>query len=379
MKNKLEIKDRIEFLTNEIIRHNKLYYGSGNVKISDAQYDALYVELINLENAYPEFRKDYSPTIKITKPNDDGLVKHGLPMLSIKTDTSYSSDVPFIFDKYVKNELRRQQINVDSTVEYIGELKYDGLAINLVYLNSHLKYALLRGDGFLGEDVTHAVLHVNNIPKQIATNAKLIEIRGELLLEKDKLQRLNDTRNKNGEKPYTTARNAASGIVRTLQASKEFYANLSFITYSIGKIIQGPSYATQSGLLSSLKELGFPINYTVIKDIVSSNPADLKKWFELVESKRHLLPFEIDGVVYKVNDFNLCNVLGFNAKEPKWAIAHKFHPTYSISRVLKIDLQVGRTGAITPVAKVTPTKVGGVVVSSVTLHNEQEINRKKDI
>lgn len=373
-------QERIAYLSAEVTRHNRLYH-LGEPEISDAQYDALYRELVALEQLHPAYVLADTPTKYIQTPSSSGVgqvFKHTAPMLSIKTDTSYSEEVPIEFDKYVRAELKREGIETQGqSVDYIGELKYDGLAINLVYVYGTLTHALIRGDGYEGEDCLYAIRHIRTIPKKLSFQIPLLEVRGEVLLNRDQLSKINSVRENLNLKKYANPRNAAAGIIRTLDGSEWLYSSLIFATYGIGGIVGHPGFKTQLEMLKTLSFWGFPVYTHFDNAITSANPEKLKRWFNQIDKRRDQIPFDIDGVVYKVNDLALRAFLGFNAKEPKWAIAHKFPPQAAITTLRSIELQVGRTGSITPVAKLDPVRVGGVEVSSITMHNEQEINRKR--
>lgn len=363
-------------LTAELNQLCSMYHTLGVSLVPDSVYDAKYLQLQQLEEYYPHWVQPNSPTRKVGAPVQESskTITMTVPMLSIKTHTDCESSTATAFDTYIKEQLRSSD-----PIEYCCELKYDGLSINLRYRHGHFVSANLRGDGSVGEDVTVNASALTSFPKVLLWEnpAESVEIRAECIFLKQDFDALNKRQQERidkgikGIKPYANARNAVAGLIRRSGDSLLSSANLQIFAYGLGECSGYTPPAKQSELLDTLASWGFrPTNRQVVSD-----PAMLSKWHELVNNKRDDLEFEIDGVVYKVNDRSIQDTLGFNAREPKWAIAHKFAPQEKLTRLKEIDLQVGRTGRITPVGKIDPVAVGGVVVSSVNLHNEDEIRR----
>jgi DNA ligase (NAD+) len=380
-----QLKIRAEYLRTELNKHNELYYGSDNPAIPDAEYDRLFQELQSIENQYPELLIEDSPTKRVGGKALSFFksVTHKVPMLSIRTETEIKAEGAIAFDSRIRKELNDTQLD---SLEYITELKYDGLAINLRYENGLLVQASTRGDGYTGEDVTENVKTIRRIPLRLKASKvaipEVVEVRGEIYMSREDFNSLNYQQNHLMHKGDKTAktfmnpRNAAAGSLRQLDSKVTAKRILSFFAYGAGEISPQPEHGlfkTHTELLSTLKSWGIQVS-----DMIGTakNAEELIAYHQHVESIRDQLPFEIDGVVYKVNSLSTQKELGFVSREPRWAVAHKFAPQEQITKVLSIDVQVGRTGKLTPVARLHPVLVGGVMVTNATLHNELEAWRK---
>lgn len=366
----------IKQLQTSLRYHAYRYYVLDDPEIPDAEYDRLYQRLQSLENEHPSTRTPDSPTQRILGNVLNGFksVKHSVPMLSIRTETDASASGAETFDRRIRQELGLNQVN--PAMQYIAELKFDGLAMNLRYEYGILVQAATRGDGENGEDVTHNVRTINQIPLRIITDhipPAVLEVRGEVFMRRNDFEILNNHQRTNNEKTFVNPRNAAAGSVRQLDPSITAQRRLSFYAYGVGEVVGWNTPSTHSQLLHELSLLGFPIckHYAVVK-----GPNELVLFYNHVARLRDQLPFDIDGVVYKVNDRIMQKKLGYIASEPRWAVAHKFPAQEQMTRLLDIQIQVGRTGKLTPVAKLDPVFVGGVTVSNATLHNEDEVERK---
>lgn len=366
--------DRAAFLRAEIERHNHAYYVLDAPTVPDAEYDRLYRELEALEAEHPELRTADSPTQRVGGAPLPGLaaVRHAVPMLSIRTETDTTEQGVRNFDTRVRNALGLGPS--DPPVEYLGELKFDGLAISLRYEHGLLVRAATRGDGETGEDVTHNVRTIRQIPLRLAGRAPaLIEIRGEIYMRRDDFDVLNARQREAGEKVFVNPRNAAAGAVRQLDSRIAARRPLSFFAYGLGEHTGFVLPATQADLLERFADFGVPV---CEHRSVSSGVDGLIEFHARIAALRNALPYDIDGVVYKVNRADLQRELGFVTREPRWAVAHKYPAQEEITRLLDIGVQVGRTGALTPVARLEPVFVGGVTVTNATLHNQDEIDRK---
>ena len=354
-------------------RHAHAYYTLDAPLITDAEYDRLFRELAALEAAHPELIDPASPTQRIGAAPLPSLkaATHSVPMRSIHTETDDTPAGAFAFDRRVRDALGMTP--EDAPIEYSAELKFDGLAVSLRYEHGRLVRAATRGDGSTGEDVTHNVLTVGEIPHRIDLDLPVLEVRGEIYMRRDAFARLNQRANATGERTFVNPRNAAAGAIRQLDASMAARRPLSFFTYGLGEHDPTRVPASQSGLLDWLSGLGFPV-CPVRERVLGAAP--LAAFHERVAALRASLPYEVDGVVYKVDDFRLQEELGFVSREPRWAVAHKFPAEEAITQLIDIDVQVGRTGALTPVARLAPVFVGGVTVTNATLHNQDEIDRK---
>ncbi|MBK7665006.1 MAG: NAD-dependent DNA ligase LigA [Sterolibacteriaceae bacterium] len=361
-------------LRAEIERHNRAYYELDAPTIPDAEYDRLFRELQALEHEHPELLAPDSPTRRVGgaplahfKP-----VRHLVPMLSIRTETDTEDSGAFNFDARVRRELGLG--DGDPPVEYAAELKFDGLAISLRYENGILVRGATRGDGETGEDVTQNVRTVRAIPLRLRGDAPaLLEVRGEIHMRRDDFEAFNARALAAGEKTLVNPRNGAAGSIRQLDPAVTRKRPLSFFAYGIGEVDGWTLPPTHSALLDALVDRGLPV---CVERMVGQGAAALAAFHRKVADKRMSLPFDIDGVVYKVNSLALQARLGFVSREPRWAVAHKYPAQEALTQLIEIEIQVGRTGALTPVARLAPVFVGGVTVTNATLHNEDEIRRK---
>lgn len=360
------IQLRMQKLADEIEKHNKAYYIDNAPTVSDEVYDSLFQELARLEHEYPQFKSPVSPTQRVGAVVQSELkkVSHAVPMLSIHTETDYTAQGAYDFDARVRRELEFTQ---DQPIDYDCELKFDGLAINLRYVDGILTEAATRGDGYTGEDVTANVKTIKTIPLKVEGFPKVFEVRGEVIMHKDVFRKLNEEQEAVGAKLFANPRNAAAGSLRQLDSSLTAKRNLNFYAYGYGEVSEMP-VQSQSELLDYLASKGFPVarDRTVVR-----TPEELEAFHQEVARIRHDLPFDIDGVVYKVNSFARQKQLGFVSREPRWAVAHKYPPEEVQTQVLDITVQVGRTGKLTPVARLKPVFVGGTTISNVSLHNEE--------
>lgn len=361
-------------LEADLERWNREYYVEDSPSVSDAVYDQAFRRLQALEAEYPQLVSPTSPTLRVggAPKSDMAKVTHSVPMLSIHTETDFSAEGARAFDERVRNALGLKP--EDPPVEYVAELKFDGLAINLRYEKGVLVSAATRGDGIVGEDVTANARTIRTIPlKLTGIYPEILEVRGEAIMHTEDFLALNKKQEEAGEKTFVNARNAAAGCLRQLDPSVTAKRRLHFYAYSLGEVSTeaGPFAESQEGSLERLKSLGFPVADT---RRICHSPEELEAFHLYVAKIRNTLPFGIDGVVYKVNRFDLQRRLGFVAREPRWACAHKYPPEEAFTKVLGIDVQVGRTGRLTPVARLEPVFVGGANVSNATLHNEDFIH-----
>lgn len=374
--NEQEAKKRIVQLRTLIELYDYAYYVNDRPEVPDTEYDQLFQELIQLEKKYPKLVTQTSPTQRISPRRSEafGEMKHGLPMLSITTETDVSLESIKRFQQSVYETLNEPPWE---DIEYFGELKYDGLAINLVYEKGILVQAGTRGDGLVGEDVTANIKTIRNVPLKLLKEAPgRLEVRGEVIMSHASFNAYNEEMKRLGKPGLMNPRNAAAGSVRQLDPSLTAKRKLEFYAYGIGHYEGFKRPETQALLLAKLQKLGFkvhPLNI-LAKGVISAEKLYL--YYCDVQARRNQLGFDIDGVVYKVNRFSYQEKLGITGREPKWAIAHKFAAQEVSTLLTAIDIQVGRTGALTPVGRLTPVEVGGVVVSNVTLHNQDEIDRK---
>ncbi|HEX5682872.1 MAG TPA: NAD-dependent DNA ligase LigA [Ideonella sp.] len=362
-------------LRAQLNHHAHLYYVLDAPELPDAEYDKLFRELEAIEAAHPELRTADSPTQRVIGQVLPGLVpvKHTVPMLSIRTETDTTAGGAEAFDARVRRELGLAE--GDPPIEYAAELKFDGLAINLRYEDGVLVQAATRGDGETGEDVTHNIRTIGQIPLRLIgkTPPPVLEVRGEVYMRRDDFERLNERQREKGGKTFINPRNTAAGAVRQLDNRSLADKKLSFFAYGLGDVQGWERPPTHSAILDAIAAFGLPVN---ADRTVAQGCAGLVEFHQRIAEKRDALPFDIDGVVYKVNDRALQQKLGFVSREPRWAVAHKYPAQEQMTRVLGIDIQVGRTGKLTPVAKLEPVFVGGTTVSNATLHNEDETRRK---
>jgi DNA ligase (NAD+) len=370
-----EARARAQALRAELERHNRLYYVDDNPEISDTDYDSLFNELQQLEDKFHELRTPDSPTQRVGgAPREELLpVRHAVPMLSIRTETDTEDSGAEKFDARIRRELRLAP--GDPPVEYAVELKFDGVAINLRYEDGELAQAATRGDGETGEDVTANVRTIRSIPYRLGKKIPLLEVRGEIFMHRTDFERLNERQRAAGERLYVNPRNAAAGAVRQLDPKVTARRPLRFSAHGFGQL-DGISFDTQSEFLDRIEALGLPVFPKKAERKVARGAAELVAFHRSVSQRREALPFDIDGVVYKVNSLALQRKLGYVAREPRWAVAHKYPAQEQTTEVLQIEIQVGRTGVLTPVARLKPVFVGGVTVTNATLHNEDELRRK---
>ena len=365
---------RAAALRREIRAHDRRYYEEDAPTISDAEYDALFRELQSIESQFPALVTGDSPTQRVggTRAAEFAPVAHRIPMLSIRTETDTTENGATEFDARIRRELKLA--DDAPPVAYMAELKFDGLAVSLRYEHGALTVAATRGDGETGEDVTANVRTIGAIPAKLRRQAPpVLEVRGEIYMTRADFARLNERQEAAGQKRYVNPRNTAAGAVRQLDPAMTAQRPLAFFSYGIGETEGWTLPPTQSALFDALAAFGLPVN---CDRRIAHGAAELAAFYEDVRARRGDLPFEIDGVVYKVDSLELQRTLGFRTREPRWAVAHKFPPEEMLTRLLAIDVQVGRTGAITPVARLAPVFVGGTTVTNVTLHNEDEIRRR---
>lgn len=360
---------RVAQLTQAINQANQAYYVQDNPSIPDAEYDRLFHELKALEERFPQLRTAYSPTQRVGAAalKSFGEVSHFVPMLSL--ENAFTQEDLWAFDKRIKDRLK----SVDA-LAYCCEPKYDGIAVSLLYENGILVRGATRGDGAVGEDITQNVRTIRTIPLQLVGDGwpARLEVRGEIYMTKSGFTALNETARKNGDKLFANPRNAAAGSLRQLDSTVTQSRPLFMCAYSVGLVEGGSVPDEHFALLNKLKTWGFSISHEVC---LAQNIEACWAYYQHIMEKRSQLPFDIDGVVFKVNSGQLQQQLGFVSRAPRWAIAHKFPAQEEITQLLEVDFQVGRTGTITPVARLAPVFVGGVTVSNATLHNKDEIER----
>jgi len=366
---KENIKNKIQDLIEKISAFDYQYYVLDNPSISDFEYDKIFKSLVDLENKNPELIRPDSPSQRVGGKALDAFesVIHRQAMLSL--NNAFEEDELMAFDKRIKDD-----IGIDE-VEYAVEPKFDGLAITLTYENGIFVQGATRGDGYTGENVTHNLKTIRSIPTKLNhTNPpKLLEVRGEVLMLKKDFELLNQKQESLGEKKFANPRNAAAGSLRQLDPKITATRPLSFFSYGLGICEPNLNLKNHTETIQLLKQFNLPIS-----DLSSSvkGVKGLQSFYNKVLKLRDTLSYDIDGVVYKVNSFNYQSELGFVSRAPRWAIAHKFPAEEALTEILDINVQVGRTGAITPVARLKPVFVGGVTVTNATLHNEDEMIRK---
>ncbi len=364
-------------LRSQLNHHAHLYYVLDAPEVPDAEYDRLFAELQAIEAAHPELLTPDSPTQRVIGAVLAGLtpVRHVVPMLSITTETDTTEGGALAFDARVRRELALTE--ADPPVAYAAELKFDGLAMNLRYEGGVLVQAATRGDGETGEDVTQNVRTIGQIPLRLQGRAEdlpaVLEVRGEVYMRRDDFEKLNERQRERGEKTFVNPRNTAAGAIRQLDPALVRQRPLCFYAYGLGEVQGWELPATHAGLLDALAAFGLPVN---ADRVVVQGPAGLVDFHRAMAARRDALPFDIDGVVYKVNSRELQARLGFKTREPRWAVAHKYPAQEQVTTLLAIDIQVGRTGKLTPVARLEPVFVGGTTVSNATLHNVFEMRRK---
>ncbi|MFV8823268.1 NAD-dependent DNA ligase LigA [Thauera sp. WH-2] len=367
---------RAAALRAEIARHDHAYYVLDAPTIPDAEYDRLFRELQALEAAHPALRTPDSPTVRVGgKPLAQfPPVRHRVPMLSIRTETDTEASGAFSFDARVRSALKLE--DADPPVEYAAELKFDGLAISLRYEQGLLVQAATRGDGETGEDVTSNVRTMKAVPLRLRLRGEappVLEVRGEVYMRRVDFERLNARQAEAGEKTFVNPRNAAAGSIRQLDPAIAARRPLSFYAYGLGDVEGWQVPDTHAGVLDAIADFGLPV---CAHRAVVQGAQGLADFHARIAGLRDSLPFDIDGVVYKVNARALQQQLGFVTREPRWAVAHKYPAQEAVTLLRDIEVQVGRTGALTPVARLEPVFVGGVTVTNATLHNQDEIDRK---
>lgn len=368
-----EPKKRIEELRELINYHNYRYYVLDSPEISDEEYDRLFRELEELEKKYPHLITPDSPTQRVGAPplEEFSTVVHNVPMLSL--GNAFTEEEVVEFDRRVKRFLKSE-----GEITYVAEPKLDGVAVELVYLDGVFTVGATRGDGITGEDVTQNLKTIKSIPlKLISRNLKIpsrLEVRGEVYISVKAFQELNRQKEEKGEQKFANPRNAAAGSLRQLDSSITAQRPLDIFCYGVG-LVEGYSFVSQWELLNTLPQWGFKVNSHIQ---LCKNIKEVIDYYHSIEKIRETLDYEIDGVVIKVNDFSLQEKLGAISRSPRWALAYKFSPRQATTKIIQIIPQVGRTGAITPVAVMEPVSISGVTVSRATLHNQDEID-KKDI
>lgn len=361
-------------LRTEIEHHNRLYYELDTPQIPDAAYDRLFRELQDIEAQYPELATPDSPTRRVGGAPVAELapVRHRIPMLSIETETDITPEGARSFDAKVRKKLGLSEN--DPPIEYAAELKFDGLAISLRYEHGTLMQAATRGDGEVGEDVTLNVRTIRQIPLRLSGNPpEVLEVRGEVYMSRPDFELFNERQRAAGKATLVNPRNGAAGSIRQLDSRLAAQRPLSFFVYGLGETVGWNVPATHGAMVDALKDFGFPV---CNERTVGLGAETLVAFHRFVSSKRDTMAYDIDGVVYKVNRLDLQRELGFRSREPNWAVAHKFPAQEEMTIIDSIDVQVGRTGVITPVARLKPVFVGGVTVTNATLHNQDEIDRK---
>ena len=365
----MDIESHILNLKKNLNQHNINYYVHDNPTISDSEYDLLLQKLESLERKHPKYLTEDSPTQRVggSPLTEFGSIQHSLPMLSL---ANAMNEIELEeFDSRIKKFLNNQ-----NDVEYVAEPKLDGLAVELVYKKGKFIHGSTRGDGNVGEDITKNLKTIKGIPLSIQGTLipDLLELRGEVFIDKDDFIKLNNNRSNKGLPLFANSRNCAAGSLRQLDPNITATRPLRIFCYAPGTI-RGLDFISQMEFLSQLPKWGFPVNQLIQK---GKGVSFLKKYYRLIEAKRKNLHYDIDGVVIKVNSYNLQNILGTRSKSPRWAIAGKFKGEQATTTIIDIIISVGRTGALTPVAKLNPIKIGGVIVSNATLHNQDEIDRK---
>jgi DNA ligase (NAD+) len=362
-------RKRAAQLRREIERHNRLYHAEAAPEISDAEYDALFQELLELEGEHPELASPDSPTQRVGAAPSEGFaeVRHRVPMLSLAN--AFDDEDVVAFDRRCREGLEAAE------VEYACELKFDGLAVTLAYEDGLFVQGATRGDGAVGEDVTPNLRTVRSLPLRLdlAKPPKLLEVRGEVLMMRRDFEAINKRATELGERTFVNPRNAAAGGLRQLDPRLTAKRRLSFFAYGVGAVEGYAVPTTHAKLLDALAAMGFPVtkDRRTVRGV-----AGLLRFYNDMGAKRAELPYDIDGVVYKVNAFAQQNRLGYVSRAPRFAVAHKFPAEEATTELETIEIQVGRTGALTPVARLKPVFVGGTTIVNATLHNEDEVRRK---
>ena len=366
------IIQRVKGLRQALHRHNYRYYVLDDPEISDAEYDRMMQELVKLETDFPDLMSPDSPTLRVGAPPLDKFetIEHSIPMLSL--ENGFNDQDIIEFDRRIKRNL-----NIDSDIIYTTEPKLDGVAVELVYENGRLITASTRGDGFSGELITSNVRTIPSVPLRLHTEKEktipsLLEVRGEVFIGKEAFKSLNNERLDETLPPFANPRNAAAGSLRQLDSKITAKRPLEIFVYGVGRIAD-LVWESHSDILYALQKLGFRINPHIRPKVTIKEVID---GYKALSEQRDLLPYDIDGMVIKVDSLALQRLLGATSRSPRWAIAYKFKAIQETTQIIDIDVQVGRTGTLTPVAHLVPVKIGGVIVSRATLHNEDEIKRK---
>jgi DNA ligase (NAD+) len=363
-----QVRDRAERLRKDLEHHNHLYYVLDDPEIDDGEYDRLFRELVQIEEEHEELRRPDSPTRRVGAPPlpEFAEVRHRAPMLSLAN--AFDEDEVRAFDRRV-----REALGVDA-VEYAADPKFDGLAISLAYRKGVFVQGATRGDGATGEEVTPNLRTVRSIPLRLPNGSDTwdLEVRGEILFYKSDFEKLNARQRQAGDKEFANPRNAAAGSLRLLDSRITAQRPLRFFAYGVG-VAAKARWKTHSETLDRLSELGFPV---CAERRIAKGVEGLLDFYREIETRREKLPYAIDGVVYKVNRLDWQDKLGFVSRAPRFAIAHKYPAEEQTTEVLRIEIQVGRTGVLTPVARLKPVEVGGVTITNATLHNEDDLRRK---
>lgn len=364
-----DLQQRVEQLHEQLHQHNYRYYVLDDPQVPDAEYDRLLRELQSIESQYPDLQTSDSPTQRVgaIPLSQFDTVTHDLPMLSL--DNAFNADELQQFDRRIRDRLGR-----DATLEYACEPKLDGIAISLRYDNGRLVRGATRGDGSVGEDITQNVKTIASVPLRLRGNEfpDVLEVRGEIYMPKAGFERLNQQARDNDDKVFVNPRNAAAGSLRQLDSRITATRPLELCAYSVGLVEGGNLPSTHISVLQQLHQWGFRINPEMAP---ANGVEECLAYYQQLGEKRHSLPYDIDGIVFKVNDIGLQKRLGFVSRAPRWAIAHKFPAQEEMTVLNAVEFQVGRTGSVTPVARLEPVFVGGVTVSNATLHNADEVER----
>ena len=358
-----KIEKEYNYKVKKIIKYDKAYFQDDNPIVSDKDYDQIKQEILNLEQKYNYLKNKNSPSQKVgyEPSNKFKKIEHDVPMLSLANAFSKENMEDFL--KKIKNFLN---IGISEELVFSSEPKIDGISASLRYIDGNFTLGLSRGDGKVGEDITNNLKTIKDIPKNINKSnfPKILDVRGEVYISKSDFKKIS--------KKFSNPRNAAGGSLRQKNPSETKKIPLKFVAYGFGSV-EPKNFVTQAEYLKLLKTWGF--NTNPLNGLVSTIE-DIEKNYKKIETQRSTIDYDLDGLVYKINDLKLQNRLGFVSNSPRWAIAHKFSAEKGFSIIKNIEIQVGRTGALTPVAKIEPVNIGGVVVSNATLHNEDEINRK---
>ncbi|MBU3069983.1 NAD-dependent DNA ligase LigA [Aestuariicella sp. G3-2] len=369
MSNPLELQSKFDELKNQLNYHNYRYYVLDDPTVPDIEYDRLFQQLKELESQHPELVTPDSPTQRVGEAPLSAFsqVAHEVPMLSL--DNAFSDEDLESFNRRLQDRLK----NPDD-IEFACEPKLDGIAVSLLYVNGQLERGATRGDGTTGEDITQNVRTITSIPLRLMGEGypEVLEVRGEIYMPKQGFERLNQKAREAGEKTFVNPRNAAAGSLRQLDARITASRPLQMCAYSVGRFDGGSLPERHTEVLEQLHQWGFLINPEMA---VVHNISGCLEYYRRLGEKRDSLPYDIDGIVFKVNNLALQQTLGFVSRAPRWAIAYKFPAQEEMTQLLSVEFQVGRTGAVTPVARLNPVFVGGVTVSNATLHNRDEINR----